>query len=155
MGPQHSIYCSVEYVTILTKVGDETMGVRKLFLVTSLLAASTMSAAAVELVNPHDVLKRSQREGIEFDKRMERYRAEREKEEKERAAKRKIEEAEQQKREKAEKALQEAQRKLEAAEQRKREKEKVLQEAQRKRDAAAAKAGKGSPPSSATSAQAL
>ncbi len=127
------------------------MRVRKLILVASILAASTMSVGAVELVNPHDVLKRSRREGIEFDKRMERYKAEREKEEREREAKRKIEEAEQQKREKAEKALQEEQRKREAAEQRKRvREEKALQEAQCKRDAATAKAGKGAPPSSAT-----
>ena len=56
------------------------MGARKLFLVASILAASTMSVAAVELINPHDVLKRSKREGIEFDKWMERYKAEREKE---------------------------------------------------------------------------
>ena len=72
------------------------MRARKLFLVASVLAASTMSVGAVELVNPHDVLKRSRREGIEFDKRVERYKAEREKEEKEREAKRKSEEAEQQ-----------------------------------------------------------
>ena len=57
------------------------MDVSKLFLVNAILAASTMSVAAVELINPHDVLKRSKREGIEFDKRMERYKAEREKEE--------------------------------------------------------------------------
>jgi hypothetical protein len=114
---------AIEAILERNERGDLTMGVRKLFLVTVILAASTMGVAAVELVNPHDVLKRSQREGIEFDKRMERYRAEREKEQKEREAKQKIEEAEQQKREKVEKALQEAQRKREAADQQKREKE--------------------------------
>jgi TolA-binding protein len=142
---------AIEAILERNERGDLTMGVRKLFLVTVILAASTMGVAAVKLVNPHDVLKRSQREGIEFDKRMERYRAEREKEQKEREAKQKIEEAERQKREQAEKTLQEAQRKLEAAEQRKRDKEaKALQDAQKKRDAAAAKAAKGAPPLSAT-----
>jgi len=127
------------------------MGVKTLFLVASFLVASTLSVAAVELLNPHDVLNKTRRDMNEFDQRMKGYKAEQQKEEKEREAKRKIEEAEQQKREKAERALQEAQRKREAAEQRKREREeKALQEAQRKRDAAAAKEGKGAPPSSAT-----
>ena len=127
------------------------MGVKTLFLVASFLVASTFSVAAVELLNPHDVLNKTRRDMNEFDQRMKGYKAEQQKKEKEAEAKRKQEEAERQKREQAEKALEEAQRKLEVAEQRKREKEqKVLQEAQRKRDAATAKPVKGAPPSSAT-----
>ena len=113
------------------------MGVRTLFLVVSILAASTLDAAAVELINPHDVLNQTRRGLNEFDKRMERDKAEQQKEEKARKARQKQEEAEKQKREKAEKALQEAQRKRDVAEQQKRAtEEKALQEAQRKREAA-------------------
>src|SRR3954453_1767476 len=117
--------------------GSRAWGVRTLVLVASLLAASTLDVAAVELVNPHDVLNQTRRDMIELDKRTERDKAERQKEEKEREARQKQEAAERQKREKAEKTLQEAQRKREAAEQQKRAaEEKALQEAQRKREAA-------------------
>src|SRR3954465_214188 len=117
--------------------GSRAWGVRTLVLVASLLAASTLDVAAVELVNPHDVLNQTRRDMIELDKRTERDKAERQKEEKEREARQKQEEAERQKREKAEKALQGAQRKREAAEQQKRAtEEKALQEAQRKREGA-------------------
>src|SRR5829696_6468012 len=107
------------------------MDVKTLFLVASVLVASTLSVAGVELLNPHDVLNKTRRDMNEFDQRMKGYKAEQQKKEKEAEAKRKQEEAERQKREKAEKALQEAQRKREAADQRKRvREEKVLQEAQ-------------------------
>jgi len=86
-------------------------GVRTLVLVASLLAASPFNAAAVELINPHDVLSQTRRHLTEFNKRTERDKAERQKEEKEREARQKQEGAERQKREKAEKALQEACRK--------------------------------------------
>ena len=113
------------------------MRVVRLCLAISILAASTLSVSAVQLVNPLDVLKRSQREDTEFDNRMRQYKAEQQKQEKERAARQKQEEAVRQKRENAEKALQEAQRKREEAEKQKREKaEKAVQDAQRKREAA-------------------
>src|SRR3954470_18404006 len=117
--------------------GSRAWSVRRLVLVAFLLAASTLDVAAVELVNPHDVLNQTRRDMIELDKRTERDKAERQKEEKEREARQKQEAAERQKREKAEKTLQGAQRKREAAEQQKRAREeKALQEAQRKREAA-------------------
>jgi septal ring factor EnvC (AmiA/AmiB activator) len=126
------------------------MDVKTLFLVASVLVASTLSVAGVELLNPHDVLNKTRRDMNEFDQRMKGYKAEQHKKEKEAEAKRKQDEAERQKREQAEKALQEAQRKREAADQQKREKEaKAQQEGQKKRDAAA-KPVKGAPPSSAT-----
>src|SRR5215212_8904392 len=131
------------------------MGIRALFLVACILAISGLDGAAVERINPHDVLNQARRDLNAFDKRMERDKAEQQKQEKEAEAKRKQDEAERQKAEKAEKALQEAQRKREAAEQQKQEKEaeakrkqdeaerqkaekaeKALQEAQRKREAA-------------------
>ena len=131
------------------------MGIRALFLVACILATSALDAAAVERINPHDVLNQTRRDLNAFDKRRERDKAEQQKQEKEAEAKRKQEEAERQKAEKAEKALQEAQRKREAAEQQKQEKEaeakhkqeeaerqkaekaeKALQEAERKREAA-------------------
>ena len=84
------------------------MAVKTLFLVSSILAASTLSAAAVELLNPHDVLNKTRRDMNAFDQRMKGYKAEQQKKEKEAEAKRKNKEAERQKRENAEKALQEA-----------------------------------------------
>ena len=111
---------------------------------------STLNVAAVERINPLDVLERSRREDVEFDNRMKQYKAEQQKQEKEREARQKQDEAERQKQEKAEKALQEAHRKREAAEQRKREREAKAQEAQKKQDATAAKASPGASPSSAT-----
>src|SRR4051794_40350440 len=117
--------------------GSRAWGVGTLVLVAALLAASPFPAAAVERINPHDVLNQTRPDLIEFDKRTERDKAARQKEEKERVARQKQEEAERQKQEKAEKALQEAQRKREAAEQQKRAtEEKVRQEAERKREAA-------------------
>jgi chemotaxis protein histidine kinase CheA len=134
------------------------MSIRALFLVACILAISGLDAAAVERINPHDVLNQTRRDLNAFDKRRERDKAEQQKQEKEAEAKRKQEEAERQKAEKAEKALQEAQRKREAAEQQKQAREdkerearqkqeeaerqkaekaeKALQEAQRKREAA-------------------
>jgi cobalamin biosynthesis Mg chelatase CobN len=148
------------------------MSIRALFLVACILAISGLDAAAVERINPHDVLNQTRRDLNAFDKRMERDKAEQQKQEKEAEAKRKQEEAERQKAEKAEKALQEAQRKREAAEQQKQAREEkerearqkqdkaerpnreqaeqALQEAQRKREAAAAEAAKGASLSSPT-----
>jgi cobalamin biosynthesis Mg chelatase CobN len=145
------------------------MSIRALFLVACILAISGLDAAAVERINPHDVLNQTRRDLNAFDKRMERDKAEQQKQEKEAEAKRKQDEAERQKAEKAEKALQEAQRKREAAEQQKQAREaeakrkqdeaerpnreqaeQALQEAQRKREAAAAEAAKGASLSSPT-----
>src|SRR5215218_5559548 len=64
--------------------GSRVWGVRTLVLVASLLAASPFNAAAVELINPHDVLSQTRRHLTEFNKRTERDKAERQKEEKER-----------------------------------------------------------------------
>ena len=80
------------------------------------LAASTLCAAAIELLNPHDVLNKTRRDMNAFDQRMKGYKAEQQKKEKEAEAKRKNEEAERQKRENAEKALEEAQSRKEEAE---------------------------------------
>src|SRR5215211_1186809 len=148
------------------------MGLRTLVLVACILAISGLDAAAVERINPHDVLNQTRRDLNAFDKRMERDKAEQQKQEKEAEAKRKQDEAERQKAEKAEKALQEAQRKREAAEQQKQAREdkerearqkqeeaerpnreqaeQAQQEAQRKREAAAAEAVKGASLSSPT-----
>jgi cobalamin biosynthesis Mg chelatase CobN len=147
------------------------MGIRALFLVACILAISGLDAAAVERINPHDVLNQTRRDLNAFDKRMERDKAEQQKQEKEAEAKRKQDEAERPNREQAEQALQEAQRKREAAEQQKqaredkerearqkqeeaerpnREQAEQAQEAQRKREAAAAEAAKGASLSSPT-----
>src|SRR5215212_8500848 len=112
------------------------MGIRALFLVACILAISGLDGAAVERINPHDVLNQTRRDLNAFDKRRERDKAEQQKQEKEAEAKRKQDEAERQKAEKAEKALQEAQRKREAAEQQKREKEDKDREARQKQDEA-------------------
>ena len=125
-----------------------------LFASVFLLVASSLPVMAVELVNPHAVLEETRRHLMEFDKRMQRYKAERQKDEKELEARQKREEAERREREKAEKALAEARRKRDAAEQQKRmraekeqqarqkqeqaerQKAEALQEAERQRDAA-------------------
>src|SRR5215207_5573402 len=85
-----------------------------LFASVFLLVATSLPAMAVELVNPHAVLEETRRHLIEFDKRMQRYKAERQKEEKELEARQKREEAERREREKAEKALAETRRKRDA-----------------------------------------
>src|SRR5215210_7236240 len=91
------------------------MSIRALFLVACILATSGLDAAAVDRINPHDVLNQTRRDLNAFDKRMERDKAEQQKQEKEAEAKRKQEEAERPNREQVEQALQEAQRKREAA----------------------------------------
>src|SRR4051812_18254098 len=112
------------------------MSIRALFLVACILAISGLDAAAVERINPHDVLNQTRRDLNAFDKRRERDKAEQQKQEKEAEAKRKQDEAERQKAEKAEKALQEAQRKREAAEQQTRAREEKEREARQIQDEA-------------------
>ena len=70
------------------------MAVKTLVLVSSILTASTLSVAGVELLNPHDVLNKTRRDMNEFDNRMRQYKAEQQKKEKEAEAKRKQEDAE-------------------------------------------------------------
>ena len=98
--------------------------------------ASSLAARAVELVNPHAVLEQTRRDLKEFDKRMQRYKAERRKEEKELEARQMREEAERRQREKAEMALAETRRKRDAAEQEKRVREEKEREARRKQEEA-------------------
>jgi hypothetical protein len=62
------------------------MQIAKLCLAASMIAASIVSAAAVETVNPLEVLERSRRAGIEFDQRMKRDAAEQRKRDNERKA---------------------------------------------------------------------
>ena len=100
------------------------------------LAAFSLAVMAVELVNPHAVLEQTRRDLMEFDKRMQRYKAERRKEEEELKARQKREEAEQREREKAELALAETRRKRDAAEQQKRVREEKEQAARRKQEEA-------------------
>ena len=100
------------------------------------LIASSVAVVAVELVNPHAVLEQTRRNLLEFDKRMQRYKAERRKEEKELAARQKREEAERREREKAELALAETGRKRDFAEQQKRVREEKEQEARQKQEKA-------------------
>ena len=107
-----------------------------LFASVFLLVASSLPVMAVELVNPHAVLERTRRDLMEFDKRMQRYKAERQKEEKELQARQKREEAERREREKAEKALAEARRKRDAAEQQKRMRAEKEQQARQKQEQA-------------------
>ena len=87
----------------------------KLSLAASILVASGIAAAAVEMVRPFEALEQSRRAMIEVDKRQKREQAEQRKREKEQEAKRKHEEGEQRKRERVEKAQAEAQRKRDAA----------------------------------------
>jgi hypothetical protein len=98
--------------------------------------ASSLAVRAVELVNPHAVLEQTRRDLMEFDKRMQRYKAERRKEEKELEARQMREEAERREREKAELALAETRRKRDAAEQQKRVREEKEQAARRKQEEA-------------------
>src|SRR3954462_15867872 len=112
------------------------MSIRALFLVACILATSALDAAAVERINPHDVLNQTRRDLNAFDKRRERDKAEQQKQEKEADAKRKQDEAERQKAEKSEKALQEPQRKREAAEQQTRAREEKEREARQKQEEA-------------------
>ena len=107
-----------------------------LFASVFLLVASSMPVMAVELVNPHAVLEETRRHLMEFDKRMQQYKAERQKEEKELEARQKREEAERREREKAEKALAEARRNRDAAEQQKRVREEKEQQAREKQEEA-------------------
>src|SRR3954453_12676364 len=101
---------------------EHRMHIAMLCLALVLVAATSTHVAAVELVNPLQVLERSRRAGIEFDQRMKRDAAEQKKRENEQKAQREKQEQEQ-------KAQQEAQRKREKAE----------ADAQRKREITAAK----------------
>src|SRR5215210_6671803 len=65
---------------------ERSMSIAKLCLAASIIAASTISVGAVELINPHQVLEHSRRANIEFDQRMKREAAERERREKEQKA---------------------------------------------------------------------
>ena len=107
-----------------------------LFASVFLFVATSVPVMAVELVNPHAVLEETRRHLMEFDKRMQRYKAERQKEEKELEARQKREEAERREGEKAEKALAEARRKRDAAEQQKRVREEKEQQARQKQEEA-------------------
>src|SRR5215211_9556166 len=80
------------------------MHTAKLCLAFALVAATSTHVAAVELVNPLQVLERSRRAGIEFDQRMKRDAAEQKKRENEQKAQQDKEQAQR-----------EAQRKTEAA----------------------------------------
>jgi hypothetical protein len=82
------------------------MSIARICLAGSIMAASTLSAGAVELVNPHQVLEHSRREGIEFDKRMKRDAAEQRRLAKEQEAKRKKEDAQTEQEKKAQEAQQ-------------------------------------------------
>ena len=62
------------------------MSIAKLCLAASIIAVSTISVGAVELINPHQVLEQSRRANIEFDRRMKREAAERQRREKEQKA---------------------------------------------------------------------
>src|SRR3954462_7554777 len=92
----------------------------ELCLALALVAATSTHVAAVELVNPLQVLENSRRAGIEFDQRMKRDAAEQKKRENEQKAQREKQEQEQ-------KAQQEAQRKGERE-------QKAEADAQRKRE---------------------
>ena len=111
------------------------MKAAKLCLGLALVAALSTHAAAVELVNPLQVLERSRRAGIEFDQRMKRDAAEQKKRENEQKAQREKQEQEQ-------KAQQEAQRKRERE-------QKAEADAQRKREITAAKGKAGASSSAA------
>jgi DNA repair exonuclease SbcCD ATPase subunit len=100
------------------------------------LITSSVAVVAVELVDPHAVLEQTRRDLKAFDKRMQRYKAERLKEEKELEARQMREEAERREREKAEMALAETRRKRDAAEQEKRVREEKEREARRKQEEA-------------------
>jgi hypothetical protein len=99
----------------------------KLFLGASILLASGIAAAAVEMIKPFEALEESGRAMIALGNRQTREKAEQQKQQKERETQRKQEEAEQRKRARE---------------------EKTQQEGRRKRDAAAANAAQGAHPSS-------
>src|SRR3954470_9570025 len=80
------------------------MSIARLCLAGAIIAASTLSAGAVELVNPLQVLEQSRRGNIEFDKRMKRDAAEQRRLAKEQEAKRKKEDAEREKAQEAQQA---------------------------------------------------
>jgi len=105
-----------------------------LFASVFLFVATSLPVMAVELVNPHAVLEETRRDLMEFDKRMQRYKAERQKDEKELQARQKREEAERREGEKAEKALAEAQRKRDASEQQNRVRVEKEREARQKQE---------------------
>jgi hypothetical protein len=81
----------------------------------SMLVASGISAAAVEMIKPFEVLEETRRFNVEFEKRQRREKAEQRSQEKEQESKRKHEEAEQRRREREERAQQKAQVKRDAA----------------------------------------
>ena len=81
----------------------------------SMLVASGIAAAAVEMVKPFEALEETRRFNIEFDKRQKREKAEQRSREKEQEAQREREEAEERRREREEKAQQKAQVKRDAA----------------------------------------
>jgi membrane protein involved in colicin uptake len=87
----------------------------KLFVAGSMLIASGMGAAAVEMVKPFEALEQTRRFNIELDKRQKRETAEQKSRDKQQEAQRKHEEAEQQRRAREEKAQQKAQAKRDAA----------------------------------------
>ena len=140
-------------VGLMRKFAIQAIGKLRPVLLATLFAvgssvAPSAPAVAVELVDPHAVLDQTRRDLIEFDKRMQRYKAEQRKEEarqqreateRERAekaqhsARRKREIAEQQTRAREERER-EAQRRLQEEAERERA-EKALQETQRQRDA--------------------
>ena len=107
-----------------------------LFASVFLLVATILPGIAVELVNPHTVLEETRRHMMEFDKRMQRSKAERQNDEKQLQARQKREEAERREREKTEKALAEAQRKRDAAEHQRRMREEKQQQARQKQEEA-------------------
>src|SRR3954453_20484889 len=120
---------------------EHRMHIAMLCLALVLVAATSTHVAAVELVNPLQVLERSRRAGIEFDQRMKRDKAEQQKRDNEQKAQR-------DKQEKEQKAQQDTQRKSAEAEQRKRERDqKAEADAQRKRETSAAKRKAGAQPS--------
>ena len=86
-----------------------------LFVASSMLVASGMGAAAVEMVKPFEALEQTRRFNIELDKRQKRETAEQKSRDKQQEAQRKHEEAEQQRRAREEKAQQKAQAKRDAA----------------------------------------
>src|SRR3954469_4534679 len=127
---------------------EHRMHIAMLCLALVLVAATSTHVAAVELVNPLQVLERSRRAGIEFDQRMKRDAAEQKKRENEQKAQRDKQKAQRDKQEKEQKVQQEAQRKSAEAEQRKRERDqKAEADAQRKRETRVAKGKAGSQPS--------
>src|SRR3954470_25016049 len=122
---------------------EHRMHIAKLCLALVLVAATSTHVAAVELVNPLQVLERSRRAGIEFDQRMKRDAAEQKKRENEQKAQREKQEQEQ-------KAQQEAQRKGERE-------QKADADAQHRRETRAAKgkAGASSSVANVTPSQSL